>query len=797
MNSLFASTARGLEELLKTELESLGAQECQVVQGGVHFEGDTRLIYQSLMWSRLASRIMLPMKECKVYSDLDLYTGVQMIDWTEIFTPNATFAVHFNGVNDEIRNSQYGALRVKDAIVDCFTRKNKERPNVDRENPDLRINVWLNGDTASISLDLSGAGLHLRGYRDRTGMAPIKETLAAAIVMRSGWQPGTPLLDPMCGSGTLLIEAAMLATDRAPGLHRGHWGFKGWAQHDEALWKEVKDDAQTRARKGLAEYTSHFYGSDSDPRVIERARSNARRAGIGELVTFDVKNVANLTNPLPKGPYGTVISNPPYGERLDSEPALIALHSLLGRNMKDYFGGWNLSLFSASPELLSCLQLRADRQFKAKNGPLDCVQKNYHLAEKAADSKPSGVAEDYANRLRKNARLRRKWAKREGVSCYRVYDADLPDYSAAIDLYEGCPQTPGRWLVIAEYAAPKTIDPTLAQARMLDILAIAPRILDVPAEHVHAKARMRSRGGSQYGKQGAGKGGSGERANIARRRLPLIEEGGLTFAVNFDDYLDVGIFLDHRVTRNLVREHAKQARRFLNLFAYTGTATCYAADGGVEETVTVDLSNTYLDWAERNMRQNGFVGPQHHFVRDDVLAWIRDQRQTRNRWDLIFVDPPTFSNSSKMGRRTWDVQRDHVELLAGVSRLLAQGGHAIFSCNLRGFRPEARKLARAGVVLQDITAQTIPEDFARNQKVHHCYIVLRLPIEDAMAEVGFSAEEIAERVEELRNPASRKPRATAPAHVQAGDRGARGNGEPACAGKPKKKKFYASKPKGR
>lgn len=378
------------------------------------------------------------------------------------------------------------------------------------------------------------------------------------------------------------------------------------------------------------------------------------------------------------------------------------------------------------------------------------------------------------------------------MTCYRVYDADLPDYSAAIDLYEGCPQTPGRWLVIAEYAAPKTIDPALAQARMLDILAIAPRILDVPAEHVHAKARMRSRGGSQYGKQGAGKGGSGERANIARRRLPLIEEGGLTFAVNFDDYLDVGIFLDHRVTRNLVREHAKQARRFLNLFAYTGTATCYAADGGVEETVTVDLSNTYLDWAERNMRQNGFVGPQHHFVRDDVLAWIRDQRQTRNRWDLIFVDPPTFSNSSKMGRRTWDVQRDHVELLAGVSRLLTQGGHAIFSCNLRGFRPETRKLARAGVVLEDITAQTIPEDFARNQKVHHCYIVRRLPIEDAMAEVGFSAEEIAERVEELRNPEARKPRATTPKPTPAAD-----NTKAAPGGRPKKKKYYASTPKRR
>jgi len=231
MNSLFASTARGLEELLKTELENLGASACAVVQGGVHFEGDTRLLYQSLMWSRLASRIMMPLGECNVYSDLDLYLGVQAINWTEMFNQDSTFAVHFSGVNDEIRNSQYGALKVKDAIVDAFTRKNLPRPNVDKENPDVRVNVWLNKEVAHISLDLSGEGLHLRGYRDATGMAPIKETLAAAIVMRSGWQPGTPMLDPMCGSGMLLIEAAMLATDRAPGLHRGYWGFNGWSLH--------------------------------------------------------------------------------------------------------------------------------------------------------------------------------------------------------------------------------------------------------------------------------------------------------------------------------------------------------------------------------------------------------------------------------------------------------------------------------------------------------------------------------------------------------------------------------------
>ena len=378
MNSLFASTARGLEELLKTELENLGAVECQVVQGGVHFKGDTRLVYQSLMWSRLASRIMLPLGECKVYSDLDLYLGVQAINWTEMFNPGATFAVHFSGLNDTIRNSQYGAMKVKDAIVDAFTRKNLPRPNVDRDAPDIRVNVWLHKETASIALDLSGDGLHLRGYRDRAGIAPIKETLAAAIVMRSGWQPGTPLLDPMCGSGTLLIEAAMLATDRAPGLHRGRWGFSGWTQHDEAIWQEVKAEAQTRARKGLAEYSSHFYGSDSDARVIQRARTNARLAGIGELITFEVNDVAQLANPLPKGPYGTVLSNPPYGERISTND-LLGLYQMIGERLKHAFVGNEAWVLSYREECFDQIGLKASQKVPLFNGPLECEFRKYEI----------------------------------------------------------------------------------------------------------------------------------------------------------------------------------------------------------------------------------------------------------------------------------------------------------------------------------------------------------------------------------------------------------------------------------
>ncbi|HBQ7657901.1 bifunctional 23S rRNA (guanine(2069)-N(7))-methyltransferase RlmK/23S rRNA (guanine(2445)-N(2))-methyltransferase RlmL [Klebsiella pneumoniae] len=698
MNSLFASTARGLEELLKTELEGLGATDCQVVQGGVHFQGDTRLLYQSLMWSRLASRIMLPLGECRVYSDLDLYLGVQAIPWTEMFNPGATFAVHFSGLNDEIRNSQYGALKVKDAIVDSFTRKNLPRPNVDRESPDLRINVWLNKETAHISLDLSGEGLHLRGYRDGTGMAPIKENLAAAIVMRSGWVPGTPLLDPMCGSGTLLIEAAMLATDRAPGLHRGHWGFGGWAQHDDGIWKEVKAEAQTRARQGLAAYESRFYGSDVDARVIERARRNARRAGIGELIDFDVKDVAQLNNPLPKGPYGTVISNPPYGERLESEPALIALHSLLGRIMKSQFGGWNLSVFSASPELLSCLQLRADKQFKAKNGPLDCVQKNYHLAE-SEGGKPAMLAEDFANRLRKNLKKFEKWARQEGIECYRLYDADLPEYNVAIDRYAD-------WVVVQEYAPPKTVDAHKARQRLFDIIAATIAVLDMAPNKLVLKTRERQKGKNQYQKMA-------EKGDFIE-----VQEYNARLWVNLTDYLDTGLFLDHRIARRMLGQMSK-GKDFLNLFSYTGSASVHAGLGGARSTTTVDMSRTYLEWAERNLRLNGLTGRAHRLMQADVLGWLRESTE---QFDLIFIDPPTFSNSKRI-EDAFDVQRDHIRLMTDLKRLLRKGGTIMFSNNKRGFRMDHDGLAALGLKAQEISQKTLSQDFARNRQIHNCWLI--------------------------------------------------------------------------
>ncbi|MCL6359631.1 bifunctional 23S rRNA (guanine(2069)-N(7))-methyltransferase RlmK/23S rRNA (guanine(2445)-N(2))-methyltransferase RlmL [Pectobacterium polaris] len=698
MNALFASTARGLEELLKSELESLGAQSCAVVQGGVHFEGDNRLLYQSLLWSRLASRILLPLNEFKVHSDLDLYLGVQAIDWSTIFSIDKTFAVHFTGTNEDIRNSQYGALKVKDAIVDSFTRKTGQRPDVAKQQPDIRVNVFLQRDMASVSLDLSGDGLHQRGYRDLAGLAPLKENLAAAIVLRSSWQNGTPLVDPMCGSGTLLIEAAMIASDRAPGLHRTHWGFNAWLKHDAELWREVTTEAQQRASQGLQTTTSRFFGSDNDRRVIEIAKANARRAGVAELISFDVRDAAQLKNPLPEGPKGTVVSNPPYGERLESEPALIALHNMLGRKMKSDFGGWQLSLFSASPELLSCLQLRAERQFKAKNGPLDCVQKNYQLAETQGES-AGQIAEDFANRLRKNLRKLEKWAKQQGIECYRIYDADLPEYNVAVDRY-------GSWVVVQEYAPPKTIDAQKARQRLFDVINATLSVLELPSNRLVLKTRERQKGKNQYEK-------------LAQKGdFLLMEEFGAKLWVNLTDYLDTGLFLDHRIARKMLGEMSR-GKDFLNLFAYTGTASVHAGLGGARSTTTVDMSRTYLEWAEKNLRVNGLTGRQHRLIQADCLSWLHNGHE---QFDVIFIDPPTFSNSKRM-EESFDVQRDHLALMKDLKRLLRRGGTIMFSNNKRGFQMDTAGLTALGLNAKEITAQTQSQDFARNRQIHNCWLL--------------------------------------------------------------------------
>lgn len=554
------------------------------------------------------------------------------------------------------------------------------------------------------------------------------------------------LVDFACGEGGILLEAAGMLARKAPGAARTRWGFQGWAGHDPKLWRELLAEARSLARPS-ADLARHIIATDVDPRAQAAAKRLAAAAGLADVITFVDPQAEALAGQLPKRLARTSQHRAvtlgditPVSAQTGQEALRLAAELRRSPNLAGARAAcltregaqlYELGKPSASLRLTLGSDNFALTLFDPA-GSLSSASPSAPAKSAATvdvgEGKPVPLiipeSEQFAHRLIKVARLRRRWAKREGVSCYRVYDADLPDYSAAIDLYEGSAATPGRWLVIAEYAAPRTIDPERARDRMLDLVAIAQRVLNVPPQNVFVKTRQRSRGGSQYGLQATAAGASPASSVVGGSAPILIEEGGLTFAVEFGTRLDTGIFLDHRLVRSLVREHARGAHTFLNLFAYTGTATCYAADGGAEQTWTVDLSNTYLDWAEENMRLNGFAGREHRFVRADVLAWVEEQeRRGTQRWDLIFCDPPTFSNSTSMGERTWDVQRDHVELLRGITNLLAPGGEAIFSCNLRGFKPDVEALERAGVQIADITEESIPEDFARNKRIHHCYIV--------------------------------------------------------------------------
>ena len=885
LHEFYASCPEGFETALADELRGMELRQVRPLKGRVAFAGSPANAERACLWSRLASRIFVVLGRFACANAEDLYEATRSIAWERILRAGATIAVTARGTNDELRNSHFAALRVKDALCDRMLEVEGRRPNVDTDDPDARISLTLRGNRASIQLDLSGDPLFKRLPREatRTHAAHVLRPDYAALACAQGnWQeicsaaltntkdamrdedtaasadgsvlangsvtadgsalagstverptPTLPvLIDACCAGGGVVLEAASILADRAPGLERRNWGFQSWSEHDAAAWRELLNEADRRAELAKGR-VARIVATDPSGDAVACARRILKAAGLADRVIFAQPDLDKISRKLmmpaccggePRGfvfldTTETAISKmsrvldlatslhagacgaDPVRVMLSTMPTVaLTRDDLLIRTLGEPARSLRvmpnneeaeLAIFSAANGATSAGEgnVAAEDSMPAE----DAVESSVAPSPATTlidlgDGKPCPVlipeSEQFARRLRKVAKLRRKWAQREGVTCYRVYDADLPDYSAAIDLYEGSATTPGRWLVIAEYAAPREVDPSLAEARLLDILTLAPRILQVDPDNVFAKARIRSRGGSQYGKQAGGtspsgqhgKGGkprggrggsasnrpsqgagSGTPSDIRTRRIPLIEEGGLTFAVNFNDYLDTGIFLDHRITRGLVREHARGKRFFLNLFAYTGTATCYAADAGVEETVTVDLSNTYLDWAERNMEQNGFVGPDHHYVRADVMSWIRDMRQTRNRWDLIFCDPPTFSNSSKMGRRTWDVQRDHVELLVGLSRLLSREGEAIFSCNLRTFRPDIEELARAGVVLTDITDETIPEDFARNKKIHHCYLVKRYTSEEAMRRIGMSEDAIRERTRELREASARKP----------------------------------------
>jgi 23S rRNA (guanine2445-N2)-methyltransferase / 23S rRNA (guanine2069-N7)-methyltransferase len=721
----FVTAAAGTADLLAAELAALGIEGAREVLGGVACEADVADAYRACLESRLALRVLWQVARFPVADAQALYAGVREIDWAAHMGSSDTLIVDFSGAVPGVTHTQFGAQRVKDAVVDQFRERTGERPSVDRESPTLRINAHAARGAVTIAIDLSGDSLHRRGYRGGQGAAPLKENLAAAILIRSGWPAiaaaGGSFVDPMCGSGTLPIEAALIAADIAPGLLRDRFGFERWKQHDPNAWAGVRNAAEARRQMALLT-PGRIRGFDRDLVSIRDSEANAARAGLDKRLFFQRCELAKL--PAAPAPTGLVAVNPPYGERIGEADELHLLYALLGERLRAGYRGWEAAVFTGNPALGRELGINARRTHRMMNGPIECrllrlpvEPGEFVLAREpgrpppidaeAARARPG--AQMFANRLQKNLDKHAARARREQVSCYRIYDADMPEYAFAIDLYQSDPAgSAGRWLYVQEYAPPATVDRAKAKARREEAISVLPEVTGLAADAIYWRTRRPQKGKSQY-----------EAIAEVDERV-IVEEGGLKFLVNFTDYLDTGLFLDHRPTRARIRELAK-GRRFLNLFCYTGAATVFAAAGGAAATTSIDMSRTYVEWAKRNLSINGLRG-EHAFLQEDCLAWLADGGG--GSFDLIFLDPPTFSNSKRMDRE-FDVQRDHVDLIRATLKRLAPGGLLLFSTNFRKFKLDRDGLD--GLDIRDITKATIPFDYARDPKVHACFEIRRTP----------------------------------------------------------------------
>lgn len=707
MHNFIVTAAKGLDELLKHEIASILSDQdahkhasylenIKVQPGQVSFSAELSCAYKLCLHSRLANRVLLVLCSGAAASAKELYDLAAQVDWPQQFSNQSSFAVQFVGTSHAINNSQFGALTVKDAVVDAFVDDGQTRPNVERQHPDIQVHVRLRRETAHVCLDLSGTSLHQRGYREGTGDAPLKEQLAAAMLYRSAWAENMSevLLDPMCGSGTIAIEAAMMAANMAPNLKRRIWGFDYWFGHNAKAFEVIKADAKAQEIQPKA----IIYAFDISTKVLDLARQNAENAGVSEYIVFKQCDV--LASSLAEKT-GYIVSNPPYGERLDDYVGLLPMYSSLGQHLKDKFAHWHVALLCSNDKLLKALKLRANKRYKFFNGKLETQLALYELNEDNLQQFASKPNEDeFSNRLTKNVKRMKNWVKKLNSDAYRIYDADLPNYNFAIDCYKD-------WVIVQEYAPPKTIPEAVAQERLAQALLHIPHILHVDKHKIAVKVREKQSGKKQY-----------EKVETKGTRIE-VHEHNAKFWVNPTDYLDVGLFLDHRLTRDMFAQQCKN-KHVLNLFCYTGSVSVHSALRGAKSVTSVDMSNTYLQWAKDNFALNNLSGA-YEFIQADCVKWLEENKSSA-KFDCMFIDPPSFSNSKRMDN-TWDVQRDHVGLLSNAKKQLSATGCIYFSNNLRNFKLDHGALESLGFNIKNIGPATIDEDFKRNPKIHHCWIL--------------------------------------------------------------------------
>lgn len=729
MYKYVATCLLGTETLLANEIKSFGLAQVNKVSGAVEFFGDLEIAYKVCLWSHIASRVLLYITEFDCDDADALYANALDITWTDFLSVDDNFQIKGTVSSGVSINSQYALLRLKDGIADWFQANYSKRPSVAKHNADHFFHFHINKNKrCALYLDLTGEPLHKRAYRSSATEAPLKENLASAILQYSGWlglENNKLLVDPMCGSGTLLIEAALMSANIAPGGLREHYALQNWAGHNSGLWSRLRQEADISRYHDLDSVRARFYGFDSSNEAISAAKVNAIKAGVEQLVHFEQRNLHHFSLPADnklEKPSAYLITNPPYGERLGEANQLKYLYKCIGYVVKENCQGWNVSVFSNNNELLDQLNLAETKRLKLFNGPLKCQliilnnngdqacnksQQNlinFENPQGAVDSLEGEIAVDFANRLVKNYKTLKKWIVQNNISCYRLYDRDIPEYNVLLDIY-------GDKIHLQEYKPPKTIDSERARKRLKLVIETLINVFGIKRNNIYLKLRQRQKGREQY-----------KQLNDRKQYID-ITENDLRFLVNFTDYLDTGIFLDHRYIRNHIKSIAK-GKDFLNLFSYTGTASIYAASGGAKSTTSVDLSKTYTDWAIKNLYLNGFNSDDHQVIQADCMSWLEIEKNKKKKFDLIFVDPPTFSNSKKLSK-DFNIQENHFELLMSCRACLTEKGSIIFSNNFKGFLLTS-KLSNF-FDIENISELSISRDFNRNKrsakKIHQSWIL--------------------------------------------------------------------------
>jgi 23S rRNA (guanine2445-N2)-methyltransferase / 23S rRNA (guanine2069-N7)-methyltransferase len=743
---LIATAASGTEAIVKRELATLGYPARTTSPGRLLFRGDARAICRTNLWLRVAERILIRVGSFPAPDFDALFEGTMGLPWEQWLPRDAEFPVRGRSHRSRLSSVPACQRSVKRAIVERL-RKAYGTETLPETGALYSIEISLRDDLATLTLDTTGIGLHKRGYRPLVGEAQLRETLAAAMVQLSFWRAGRVLADPFCGTGTIPIEAAMIGRNIAPGMRR-QFACESWPTFDAEQWRLERENARDVVLPALSE---RLLAYDIDGETLSLARYHAQQAGVADDIHWQQRPFSELRA---KAEYGCIITNPPYGERMGDDREIVELYQsfpLVLRRLPT----WSHYILSARPDLEDLVGQRATRRRKLYNGSIECTYYQFHGPRPPRDGKalssddtrrqpeedsfePSSAdeqeseqevtpavrspparvttksapafgglkesatrqAEEFANRLRNRARHFRRWPTKRGITCYRLYERDVPDVPLVVDRYEDA-------LHIAEFARPHDRSPA-QHADWLDLMArTASKVLEVPRERVFLKFRDRQRGVDQY-----------QRVDDRGARF-VVHEGGLKFVVNLSDYVDTGLFLDHRLTRQIVRERAA-GKQVLNLFSYTGSFTVYAAAGGAANTTSVDKSSTYTEWTRENLERNGFAGPEHSIVRSDIQTFL-DHLRAVEKWDLAVVDPPTFSNTKGL-EVDWDVQRDHAALLQQLAVHIVPGGSVYFSTNFRRFKLD--EAALGDYMIRDITRQTIPEDF-RNERIHKCWLLSR------------------------------------------------------------------------